>query len=614
MSTHRSYSLLALAFIAALCVKGDAVVNRCTLASDPAGGAGSVDLAKALSVGGRITFSCPAGSVIAVASSFTVALNTEIDGGGSITLDDHSPIVMFVLGAASPTLTLTALTLHGGGPGAVVSGKGTLVVNDCSLMSTPSPIHLDAGQAIFTATTFSNVSGPVITAPSITLTNVNIQTSSGAVLVASGGRVRIDHSVFSGGSGSLFDACTMQVMGSVFSASTSSAVTTGCDTSISTSNFTNNQGVNGGALFVKKTASRLSLSGSTFSGNNASAQGGAIAFEPSTVTPRSLQLSNVRFESNRAADGGAIHLGAFIENNNVLIGNSLIFSGNSAINSGGAIAGTNAQLSLTRSLFVGNSATKSGGAIQNSVFGLRPTTIVNSLFTNNSAPTGSAIVGAAIQLVNVTVANNRSGAAISPFWPSGNPNSLQPAWFITLHNVALSKNEVASCENNIWKGLLQDGGQNLQFPASGCPATIPVADPLFDSLFSPAWNGAATGKGDLIACLSAPVSGTDLFGRHRPSGQSCAIGAVEGDLQSAVQQNDPTWGNPPWPPCSCGPGTRPPAPPPPTVTPVSQLPGPSGTTAPGNPPQPPSTGPPPPSTTTVPPSPTRGTIRKPKPG
>ncbi len=588
-------ALLAAFLPAAL--HADAVINLCTADNEPVAG---VDLSRAIAAGGRVTFSCPAGSVIIITAPHAISRNTQIDGSGSVTLDARGATAMFSLGAGSLSLTLNGLTMRGGipkagVPGGVASGQGTLVVNNSTITGNTAPINLSGGEAVITATNFVNDVGPAIQAPSISLTNSKIQGVSGNPMVSSGGRVTIDHSVVSGGGGSVFDRCTLSIAGSQFMASSSSAVTSGCDTYISTSKFLNNHGANGGGLYVTKGASGLSISGSTFSGNVASAQGGAIAFEPSTVTPRSLQLSAVTFEGNAAQDGGAINLGSFLENNNKLEGRALSFSSNTASKSGGAIAGTNAQLVLARVLFVNNTAGRSGGAIESLVYGIRPSIIANSIFSGNGAPGGSALHGSSIQFINVTIANNLGGPALSSFWPSpvlANPETYR---LITLHNVAFSKNAGGGCDTGPAKALFLDAGQNLQFPAAGCAASIPVADPAFDAMFAPAWHGPASGSGDLAACMASPVGGVDLFGRHRPQGRNCAIGAVEGDLQSAVQQNNPRLGDVPKPPpssCPCTSGSGGGAasqPPPSTVTSLPQATPPSS--APGNSTQPPDTSP-----------------------
>jgi hypothetical protein len=45
--------------------------------------------------------------------------------------------------------------------------------------------------------------------------------------------------------------------------------------------------------------------------------------------------------------------------------------------------------------------------------------------------------------------------------------------------------------------------------------------------------------------MIAPVSGRDVYGKRRPQGASCSIGAVEGDLEKEVA--DKTVGGPAWP-------------------------------------------------------------------
>ena len=605
MRIHR-YPICRTAAIAAFILlpsllHADAVVNLCTADNEPVAG---VDLSRAITTGGHITFSCPAGSVIVITQPRIISGSLQIDGAGVITLDARGASAMFALSGGSANLTLTGLTLRGGiprpgaiggvvAPGGIVSGQGTVVINNSTITASTAPINLGGGQVTLNAAKLVNNSGVVIHAPSIFLSNSVIQGGTGNPMTSSAGRVTIDHSTIIGGAGSAFDGgCMLSISGSQFSGSSASAISSACDTFVSTSQFTGNHGVNGGALYLAKTANGLSISGSTFSGNVASAQGGAIAFEPDDGPPRTLAMTNVTFDGNAAGDGGAVHLGSFIENANTLQGAALIFSANRATKSGGAISGTNAQINISRALFVNNSAGMNGGAIESQLFGVRPGVIANALFAANSAQVGSAFHGAGMTFVNVTIANNTAGPAISAFVPGADPKNPQPYWLIGFHNVALWKNTVAGCESGMWSAYLQDKGQNLQFPAAGCPATIPVADPGFDSMYVPALKGPASGTGDLKACIAVPVGGIDLFGRHRPQGAGCSIGAVEGDLQTAVQQRNPILKNPPKAPpsnCPCagststGTSSGPASPPASTVIVVPPYTPPGSTTPPASP-------------------------------
>jgi hypothetical protein len=119
------------------------------------------------------------------------------------------------------------------------------------------------------------------------------------------------------------------------------------------------------------------------------------------------------------------------------------------------------------------------------------------------------------------------------------------------------------------KEELIDEGNNLEFPAASCATTIPVADPFLDTLYLPVVGSPAMGKGDNQTCLIGPVSARDVYGKRRPQGLACSIGAAEGDLEKEIA--DRTIGGPAWPGRLDREGTRPPGadgkgPRPPTTT------------------------------------------------
>ena len=542
-------------------VRGDTVVNRCD--TDNAGVAG--DLRTALAAGGRVTFNCPAGTVIPMTMTHFLRTSTTIDGGGLITLDARGTVSMFSMSDPASVLTLRGLTLRrgrsipgsvpipspGGAYGGVVSGRGIVEVMNSTIQDTANAIWMVDGAAKVTDSEFADGAGTAISAPTIELVRTKVHGTVIHPVSNSGGTVSIRDSQFTGGNTSTFDKCRLSITGSKFLSSISTAVISGCDTEISGGEFSNNHGQNGGALFLTKSAAGLRINGVKFAGNVADRAGGAIAFEPTTGPERVISLADVVFENNRAIDGGAVHLGGFIENNLKLVGRALIFSKNQAKNTGGAIAGTNAQVTLARALFTGNSAGNWGGAISILTYAQRPSVIANSIFNGNTSPRGSALLGSNTQFLNVTIANSQGGPALSPFWPAPEPWRI-----ISFHNVAFSGNTAAVCDpnggNHLNNPLFRDDGHNVQFPAGGCPADIPVADPKFDSMFIPAMGGAANGKGDLTTCTAAPVNGVDLFGRHRPQGKNCSIGAVEGDIEDAVVHANPQFHDPPkLPPNTC---------------------------------------------------------------
>jgi hypothetical protein len=96
-------------------------------------------------------------------------------------------------------------------------------------------------------------------------------------------------------------------------------------------------------------------------------------------------------------------------------------------------------------------------------------------------------------------------------------------------------------------GLFDDGGSNLQFPATDCGASISVAIPRLDTFYIPIPNSPPRGKGDLTVCMSPPISGRDVYGLGRPSGGACTIGAAEGDINLLLNRRTVPPGG-----CDCG--------------------------------------------------------------
>jgi hypothetical protein len=126
---------------------GDSVVSAC--ATDNTHVKGTIDLNTALGLGGRISFSCPAGSVITITAMHNIVSSTTIDGGGLITLDAGGTVPMFSMSNPGTVLTLRGVTLrrgrsnpnpfpkpNPGGNGGIVSGRGTVEILNSTIRDT----------------------------------------------------------------------------------------------------------------------------------------------------------------------------------------------------------------------------------------------------------------------------------------------------------------------------------------------------------------------------------------------------------------------------------------------------------------------------------------------
>lgn len=141
--------------------------------------------------------------------------------------------------------------------------------------------------------------------------------------------------------------------------------------------------------------------------------------------------------------------------------------------------------------------------------------VANSLIRRSGAG-HAAVEGGQVALVNSTVMDNL-GAGVSD--ATGAPSSLL--------NTIVARNGDVNCATTIGSAVA-----SLQWPGTSCGTSITVAFPALTALYEPPVGSPAYGAGDRLACVLQPVSGLDLFGQTRPRGDSCSIGAVEGQLNT----------------------------------------------------------------------------------
>ena len=147
--------------------------------------------------------------------------------------------------------------------------------------------------------------------------------------------------------------------------------------SISGSNFTDNTGINGGALILSN--GTLVLSNNNFTRNIVSGNGGALF-----LSNGKLSMSGNNFTYNKATnDGGAVYL----ENGTLKEALNNDFWHNRASNNGGALY-TNIPVVMDGGVFFNNTADVCGGGIY---LNNTNNTLSNMEFNNNTAVNGSAI-------------------------------------------------------------------------------------------------------------------------------------------------------------------------------------------------------------------------------
>jgi hypothetical protein len=509
-------------------------------------------LAAALVGGGSVSFNCGVNPVtISISQTLeTSAANTTIDGGGRVTLQGVAGVRIirhFTWGTnAASTLTLRNLTISN----AAISGVGD-AANGAAVLSQNQSANFQ--QDIPTL----NIENVTFRDNTSTLTGLPNQAGivgydfGGAAIFSIGGVVNISGSTFInnralGGAGG-----AVHILGS--------------NISIANSTFTDNRATvlsandvnsgHGSALYVDGALFRggggVNITNSSFTGGRAANQGGALHINLYSSRGDRLTIDGSRFVDNIVA-GGGMGLGGAI--------------------SGGATpdGGSNtAPVTITNSLFdrnqvSGGTSGASGGAIAFA----QPTNLViaNSTFTGNRAngvctncwnANGGAIYAVnnpvAVQLINLTIANNYAG------WAGGGI-SIGSAGAV-LRNT-LFANNTADNGGNGWQIMQHcsashtNGGGNLQFPNRNpnpnfwnevvCAPSIAVANPLLATSLSaggtliPGAGSPVIDAGDATICAAAPVSNRDQRGATRPQdgngdGTSrCDIGAHEVDAAATT--------------------------------------------------------------------------------
>lgn len=186
-------------------------------------------------------------------------------------------------------------------------------------------------------------------------------------------------------------------------------IKTGNQGALSMSNLTltNGSAGTGGALDVENAPNGVTLSNVVFSGNTATAQGGAIySKEPLTVT-------SCTFTNNSATVTGTSQSGGAIYALNKLVVAGSTFNGNSGY-AGGAIAleGTSNSSSISTSTFTGNTDHGGGSGVSVGFDSGAPTlSVTNSTFYNDGGNDLFVIRGTA-NLASVTFASTSGGGLI----------------------------------------------------------------------------------------------------------------------------------------------------------------------------------------------------------
>jgi predicted outer membrane repeat protein len=527
------------------------VVDRCTTDVE----SGGTNLAQALGRGGRITFNCPGPATIRITRPHRISRSFDLDGGGTVTLDGGGEQT-FVEGVA-PNLSMrlanvTVQNMFSTHTSGVIDGDLGLKIEiaNSRILDSELPIGIAQGEVVVTDSQFERNRNAAISAPVVVLTRSAIRATDGQPVFSRIGAVTItDSEITDNLSGSVFHRCSRVVITrtqfrnnrepSTGEREGGAAFRTDCDTEVENATFADNRSAsNGGAIFARGAAARITIRGSRFTGNTAQLSGGAIAIE-AAVTAQRLMLQHTVFRGNGAKRGGAIWMPPGMAGGRAeLAGVGVTFTANVAAERGGAIATEGVVVALSRAAFIRNAAPAvaavAAGPVPGTVNGF-----VNALFVLNAGG-GAAFEGSGAQFVNVTILGSQgAGIALSPAGPQAP---------IRLANTIVENNRGGNCLGDA-AGIVSEGG-NLQFPGTSCGTGISVAAAMLDTFYAPMIGGAARGNGRDEICLGPLVRGRDFYGKRRPEADHCSIGAVEGDLKRTVEMVKGTSPAPPGDTCT----------------------------------------------------------------
>ncbi|MEC4812706.1 MAG: choice-of-anchor Q domain-containing protein [Scytonema sp. PMC 1069.18] len=301
--------------------------------------------------------------------------------------------------------------------------------------------------------------------------NNNVAERGGAIHVNYGGSLTVSDSIFDGNDGSIADD---GFSGGAI-ATHGSGGEPGFDPGngflqIEDSQFTNNKGVAGGAVY--SLLGPLTIENSVFKDNESTGDGGAIFTDGANSAPRNgkggqIIIRNTVVENNKAkGQGGGLFLWTYnpdevlIEGSRI-VDNSTTFGGIYNDSKAGGVRVANGKLTIRNSTIANNTTDKQGGGLWvDSPLGV---TIDNSTFSGNKAKLdqGGAITfntpdGTPVKITNTTFANNSTGRDAGAIWSHGG-NSDD----ITLINTIFAGNTAAVTKQGNTNFQLKDGGGNF---------------------------------------------------------------------------------------------------------------------------------------------------------
>ncbi|WP_017721296.1 putative Ig domain-containing protein, partial [Kamptonema formosum] len=368
--------------------------------------------------------------------------------------------------------------------------------------------------------------------------NNNVAGFAGAIYTGFQSTNTVTNSTFNGNDGTL--AGSERGAGAIATKSAGSLTVTGCE-------FTNNRGINGGA--INNLLGTLTVENSIFTNNDSTpggplgtaatnytrGYGGAIytdganasgpAFTPGSVGG-TITIRNSQFDGNTGAgQGGGLFL--FVYNPDKVVIEDSTISNNSVIKDakgdalGGGVRIGNGDVTVRNTTVDNNSAPVQGGGFW--VGNSATLTVANSTFSGNKATDTNALGGAIVlnngtnptTITNSTFANNSAGFQGGAFWGGGSSTTLKNT--IVAYNTAANGGNPWNIKQHTGTQFT-DGGGNIQWPPKNpsdpsdlnVTASVTLADPLLGLLQN---NGGLTFTHALLPgspAINAGVAGETL--------------------------------------------------------------------------------------------------------
>lgn len=474
---------------------------------------------------GTTTITLPSGTYTLAGGVLSISANVAINGAGasSTTISGANSSQVFNI-AASIQVAMSGVTVTGG-----VSGVPTTGCTGPPFFSCPAEN--------------GNNGGGIVNAGTLTLDQSVVSGNS-----ASAGRLpsglfffclppncpaRVGQSAGSGGwGGGIDNTGTLTITNSTVSNNSAGPGGDGSDgvsgtgSDVSAGQNGGNGGTAGsaGAIFNEPGA-RLTITGSTISGNSAGRGGNGGAGSDATATGAG---GNAGFPGSGGVGGAILNEGLMTITNSTVSGNQSGRGGNGA-NGGNGMSAANGSASPS-------GPGGAGGGIFTSTN--QTVTLSNDTFTVNAASpggtggsgpgtggSGGAVIHFGVGLVQVsfsTVTHNTAAATVGGIDNPGGGAMTESA--------SILASNTGSPAENCSTGSITDLGSNLVFGDNSCPGRN--ADPKLGPL---ATNGGLTqtmallpGSAaiDAVPSNACPVA-TDQRGVARPGGAACDAGAYE---------------------------------------------------------------------------------------